>query len=95
MDNLQACFGDSPSLNELLAPDPRDEEIETGTKEIFDQAIIEIKKLAKLSMPSYVSPKTNFAHDTPIQTYAFGDSPRLAISHLGEPSETLCLLKFI
>ena len=23
MDNLQACFGDSPSLNELLAPDPR------------------------------------------------------------------------
>ena len=23
MDNLQACLGDSPSVNELLAPDPR------------------------------------------------------------------------
>ena len=75
----------------LLAPDSRDEEVATGTKEIFDEAIIEIKKLAKLSMPTYVSHKTNFAHDTPIQTYTFGETPRLAISHIGEPSETLCL----
>ena len=23
MENLQACFGDSPTVNELLTPDPR------------------------------------------------------------------------
>ena len=23
MDNLQACLGDSPSVNELVTPDPR------------------------------------------------------------------------
>ncbi len=75
----------------LLAPDPRDEEIAIGTKKIFDEAIIEIKKLTKLPMPLQAPSNSNFAYDKPIQTFAFGDTPRLAISHIGEPSETLCL----